>query len=230
MKGGVLVEIVEAIEARRSIRGFLSKPVPKSILREILQAACRSPSANNTQPWECAVLTGKALDSIRQANLTLLSSETPTEAEHPYSDWPRESVYRDRQVELAVRIFELMGITKEDKEKRLKWMERGYRYFDAPAAIILFIDRVLSEPGTLLDVGAFMQTLCLAALSRGLGTCIADQGLLAAAEIRKQAGIPESKQLIISIAIGYPDEGFPANRLETSRLLVDDFATWCGFD
>jgi nitroreductase len=224
------MEIVEAINARRSTRGFRSDPVPQLVLKEILEIAGRSPSANNTQPWECAVLTGDVLDRIRQANVDQLWSKDPSNTEHPYSDWPRESVYRNRQVELAIQIFQLMGIAKEDKEKRDQWMERGVRFFDAPAAIILFMDKALSEPGTLLDIGAYMQTLCLAALSRGLGTCIADQGLLSPATIKKCAGIPDSKRLIISISIGYPNDADRANRLETTRVPGDEFITWCGFE
>jgi nitroreductase len=41
----------EAARMRRSIRGFLDKPVPESIIREVLQDARYAPSNCNTQPW-----------------------------------------------------------------------------------------------------------------------------------------------------------------------------------
>lgn len=83
--------------------------------------------------------------------------------------------------------------------------ERGFRYFDAPAAIIILVDKSLTENGPLLDIGAVIQTICLAALNYGLGTCIEDQGVMYPEVLRELAGIPESKRIIISIAIGYPD-------------------------
>jgi len=144
--------------------------------------------------------------------------------------WPRDSVYRQRQVALAKQLFQLMEISKEDKEKKRQWMERGFRFFDAPAAIIIVIDRSISEKGPLLDIGSVMQSICLAALSRDLGTCIEDQGVMYPDVLRDSAGIPGSKQIVISIAIGYPDWDFPANTLKTAREPVDSITTWCGFE
>jgi nitroreductase len=141
-----------------------------------------------------------------------------------------QGVYRQRQVDLAVRIFKLMGIAREDKEKRAQWLERGFRFFDAPAAIILSVDNSAPELLALLDIGAFCQSICLAALEYGLGTCIEDQGTAFPDLLRRFTGIPQSKNIVISIAIGYPDWDFPANKLESDREHVDNFTTWCGFD
>ncbi|MBW1898960.1 MAG: nitroreductase family protein, partial [Deltaproteobacteria bacterium] len=132
--------------------------------------------------------------------------------------------------ELAKKLFKLMDIRREDKEKRTEWLERGFRFFDAPAAIILMTDRSLTENGPLLDVGAVMQNICLAALHFGLGTCIEDQGVLYPEVVREMAGIPESKRIVISIAIGYPDPDFPANKIITDRESADSLTTWVGFE
>ncbi len=40
----------ETARARRSVRGFLDKPVPLSIIREVLEDAQSAPSNCNTQP------------------------------------------------------------------------------------------------------------------------------------------------------------------------------------
>jgi hypothetical protein len=45
----------------------------------------------------------------------------------------------------------------------------------------------------------------------GLGTCIQDQGVMYPEVLRKLCNIPETKQIIIAIAIGYPNWDFPAN-------------------
>ena len=224
------MDILEAIKERKSIRSFKPDPVPKEILKEVLDVACRAPSGMNTQPWEFIVLAGDVLENIRRANVEKLNSGAVPSPEHLVIGWPPDSVYRQRQVELAIQIFKLMDIQREDKEKRAKWMERGFRFFDAPAAIILMTDRSLTEAGPLLDMGAVMQNICLSALNYGLGTCIEDQGGMYPDVLRKFADIPESKRIIICIAIGYPNWDFPANKLVSARVPVDSNTTWCGFD
>jgi len=222
--------MIDAMNRRQSIRGFKTEPVPKALLKEILETATRAPSALNSQPWEFAVITGSVLDQIRAANVAKLRSGTPMTPDHVAALWPRESVYRERQVELAKQIFRLMEISREDKEKRNAWQERGFRFFDAPVAIIAMADRVLSESGPLLDIGMVVENICLAAVAHGLGTCIEDQGIFYPEVIRELAGIPETKRLIIGIAMGYPDWNYPANQFKTPRAPVDQMTAWVGFD
>jgi len=223
------MDIVEAIKARKSIRKFKSDPVSKTVLTEILATACRAPSAMNSQPWEFVVLGGEILEKVKQANLAKLAAGEIPGSEHTVVGWQRDSAYWNRQVGLAKELFRLMDIGREDKEKRAQWTARGFRYFDAPAAIVIVSDKSLAEVAPLLDLGAVMQTICLAALNYGLGTCIEDQGVMYPSVLREIAGIPESKRIVISIAVGYPDWDFPANRIETTRELLENITTWLGF-
>jgi nitroreductase len=224
------MDVIEAVNKRKSVRGYKPDPVPKQVLEQILGLASRAPSAMNTQPWEFTLLTGEVLEDVRRSNVDLLRSGVPPNPEHVVTSWPKESIYRQRQVDLAKQLFQLMDIPREDKEKRAKWLERGFRYFDAPAAIILSTDRCLSESGPLLDIGAVIQTICLTALHFGLGTCIEDQGTMYPDVLRKHGHIPESKRIIAAVAIGYPDWDFPANKLESKREPIRNVTTWLGFD
>ena len=223
------MDIREAINERRSIRDFKDDEVPATILREILEIACRAPSAMNIQPWEFTVIAGELLDAIRFAIIEKLRAGEAPHSEHSVIGWPSKSVYRDRQVDLAKRLFKLMDIQREDADKRSQWIERGFRFFNAPSAIIVCVDRVLAEGTPVFDIGAVTQNICLAALHYGLGTCIEDQGVMYPEVLREFCHIPDSKQMIIGIAIGYPNWDFPANRLETPREPVDSITTWCGF-
>lgn len=224
------MDVIEAVKKRKSIRGYRPDPVPKQVLERILALASHAPSAMNTQPWEFAVLTGEVLENVRRSNVDLLNSGVPPNPEHVVVSWPKESIYRQRQVDLAKQLFQLMDIPREDKEKRAKWLERGFRYFDAPAVIVISADRCLSASGPLLDIGALIQTICLTAVHFGLGTCIEDQGVAYPEVLRKHARIPESKRIIAAIAIGYPDWDFPANKVESEREPVNNITTWLGFD
>ena len=223
------MDITEAIRSRKSIRGFKSDPVSREILEKILQTACRAPSTMNTQPWEFLVIAGEVLREIAGRNAKMLQAGIMIHPEHVITGWPEKSVYRERQVEVAKRIFKRMGIPRQDKSKRAAWMERGFRFFDAPAAIILLTDTALTDSGPLMDMGAVMQTICLAALDYGLGTCIEDQGVMYPENIRSVIKVPDTKRIIISIAIGYPDPDFPANKVESPREEIRNLTTWCGF-
>ncbi|MFZ5570652.1 MAG: nitroreductase [Thermodesulfobacteriota bacterium] len=224
------MELIEAIQTRSSVRGFSNRKVAKHVLNEILDIACRAPSAMNTQPWEFVVLGGEPLDRIRASLVEKLKRKDPMKPDHLVVGWPPESVYRQRQVELAKGLFKLMDIQREDQEKRSGWLERGFRFFDAPTAIVLLTDKSLTENGPLLDMGAVMQNICLAALDFGLGTCIEDQGVLYPEVVREIARIPESKRIIIAIAIGYPDPDFPANKNRSRREPATNLTSWVGFE
>ena len=184
----------------------------------------------NTQPWEFFVIAGDVLNNMRKVLVEKLNSGAAMKPDHLVVGWPQQSIYRDRQVGLAKQLFSLMEIQREDKVKRAWWLERGFRFFDAPAAIIIVTDKSLSESGPLVDIGAVTQSICLAALKYGLGTCIEDQGVLYPEVARELAGIPDSKRIMISIAMGYPDWDFPANKVVSAREPVDNITAWVGFD
>jgi len=63
------VDIVQAIQTRKSIRDFKPDPVSKTILKEILAAATRAPSAENSQPWEFTIVAGDVLDAVKRKNI-----------------------------------------------------------------------------------------------------------------------------------------------------------------
>lgn len=220
------MEIIEAIQQRRSIRAFTDRTVPPETIMEILDIACRAPSAMNTQPWEFVVVTGEKLEKLRRAVVEKLKSGAPMKPDHLVVSWPKESVYTKRQITLAKQLFQAMDIPRDDFEKRMSWLERGFRFFDAPAAIIITTDKMLGEAGPLLDLGAVMQNICLAALHFGLGTCIEDQGVLYPEVLREQTGISPDKRLIIAIVIGYPAPDFPANKVRSEREPAQALTTW----
>ena len=224
------MNIIEAIRTRKSIRDFTADPVPQHILKKIIQIATRAPSAENSQPWEFTIVAGDLLDTIRKANIEKLKSKSLPNPDLPSKGLPKDSVYRRRQIEIAKQLFGLMDIPRGDIEKRDRWMEIGFRFFNAPAAIVISMDRSLSYPRPIFDIGSATQNICLAALHYGLGTCIANQGITYPEVLHKFAKIPESKRIVISIAIGYPNWDFPANAVVSKREPIENISTWIGFE
>lgn len=221
------MELKDAIMKRRSIRGYRPDPVPREILREIIETSLRAPSAMNTQPWEITVITGKPLEELRNANMELLMSGTSPESDFGHQK-PFEGVHKERQRALGFALYDRMGIDREDKQKRTEWAMKGFRGFDAPALIVIYADESLDERLAASDMGGLIQTICLAACEKGLGTCINSQGIMFPKAVRKITGIPESKKLHLCISTGYPDENHPANGLVSDREPMDAVVTWVG--
>ena len=221
------MEINDAINARISIRGFKPDPVPRRTIAEILTLATRAPSGKNVQAWELAVLTGDVLDRIRGDNVAAFLAGDAERPDLPIA-YP-SGIYREREVEIAKAVLEVMGIRRGDDEQRLEWWQRGFRYFDAPVVLLVTCHRDVDILLAHHDIGALSQTFCLAALSYGLGTCIVRQGVLYPDVIRRHTGIPENRFIISAIALGYPDPDFPANRVRSSRVPLAEITTWYGF-
>tara|TARA_B100000446_G_scaffold164115_1_gene165580 strand:+ start:291 stop:989 length:699 start_codon:yes stop_codon:yes gene_type:complete len=218
------------VKARRSIRGYKKDPVPRSVLREIVEIAKGAPSSMNTQPWHMHIVTGEPLERIRKGNTENMMAGIPPKRDFPMKE-AYEGLHRQRQVDVAIQLFEAMGIARDDKEMRTDWVMRGFRQFDAPVSIVLTYDKYL-EPAAIsqFDLGAVAYGICLAAWERGLGTVINGQGIMQSAVVREHAGIPEDQNIMICIAMGYPDESFAANSVKSVRADSEDFVHYIGFD
>ena len=124
---------------------------------------------------------------------------------------------------------------------------RGYKRDPAPKAVIPeVIAMAMRSPSSLntqpwnfhvvggdigpFDCGAVSNALVNAAWSRGLGCAINSQGIMQSPVVREHAGIPEDQVIMICIAMGYPDDAFPANAAVSERKSVDDAVVFVGLE
>jgi nitroreductase len=220
----------EIAQDRRSIRGYKTDPIPRETLEEIIHIAKHAPSSMNTQPWHFHVLTGEPLERIRKGNTEKMMAGSSVDREiklnHGY-----EGPHRERQIEIAVQLFEAMGIARDDKERRMDWVMRGFRQFDAPVSIVITVDKALADDTIAhFDCGAATYGLVLAAWSKGIGSVINGQGIMQSSVVRENANIPEDQVIMTCVAMGYPDESFVANDVKSRRSPNDKVASFIGFD
>ncbi len=226
----VSLQYDEVVLGRRSIRGYKPDPVPRSVIEEVLRLATRAPSSMNTQPWHFFVLAGEPLDRIRAGNTERNLAGVPHSREFRTLG-PYVGVHRERQIEIAVQLFQAMGIERHDKEARQDWVLRGFRQFDAPVSIVVTYDRALEGSDIApFDAGAVTNALVNAAWSKGLGCVINSQGIMQSPVVREHAGIPDDQVIMICVAMGYPDDSFPANAVVSRRRAVAEVVTFVGFD
>lgn len=219
----------EVINGRKSIRGYKQEPVPKAVIREVMELAIRAPSSMNTQPWNFYAVTGDVLDKIRAGNVERNLAGVPDSREFR-SHGAYEGDHRARQIEVAVQLFTAMGIERHDKEKRTDWVLRGFRQFDAPVSIVITYDRSIHGNDIApFDCGGVVNALVNAAWSRGLGCVINSQGIMQSPVVREHAHIPDDQVIMICVAMGYPDDSFPANAVVSRRKSVDEAVSFVGF-
>lgn len=223
------MELIEAIKNRKSIRGYLPKPVPKDTLTQILEVATCAPSNDNAQPWGFYVLGGKPLDDLRKAVEEQFIAGTA-----PNMDFPApvfKEIYRDRQIELAKTLYELMSIAREDKDKKQNWIRKMARFFDAPNVIVITLEDLGEQKSDyyfMFSIGMLTQNIALLAQNFGLGTCVNLVALLFPSVIKKQLGMPQSKKIAAAVTIGYPDWDYPANKLRSKREPLANITSWHG--
>jgi nitroreductase len=223
------VEFKDVVMGRRSIRGYQQKPVPKALIREVLEMAIRAPTSLNTQPWNFYVVTGEVLDRIREGNVERNLAGVPDSREFRMGPG-YEGVHRERQIGIAIQLFEAMGIERHDKEKRMDWVLRGFRQFDAPVSIVVTYDKSIQGSDIApFDCGGVVNCLVNAAWSKGLGCVINSQGIMQSPVVREHAGIPDDQVIQTCVAMGWPDDSFPANAVVSTRKSVDEAATFVGF-
>jgi nitroreductase len=103
--------------------------------------------------------------------------------------------------------------------------QRNFRFFDAPVGLMFTIDRVLGR-GSLLDYGMFLQTIMIAARSRGLHTCPQAAWNGFAKIILPHIGAGANEMLVCGMSVGYADESALVNTFDTPRVPVDAFTHW----
>ena len=138
--------------------------------------------------------------------------------------WPER--LRKRSVGVAKSIFESLSIARQDKVGRRQYYADMYNLFGAQCLILICLDRSLSVEFAMLDMGLIMQTICLLAHERGLGTCILANSSRYPRLLRQLIPIPEEEIIVIGMALGYPDWESPVNHFERQRMALDEIAIW----
>lgn len=220
------MDIIEAINSRYSVRAFKPDPVPRHVLEELLTVSQRAPSWANTQTWEFAVAGGKVMQELRETMAARAFAQDERGPDVPRPAW--HSPYLERRRANGIRLYEALGIRKDDVERQLSWFVDMYRFFDAPCAIFIYTERDISV-WAMMNVGLVAQTISLAALHYGLGSIMLAAGASYPGIARRVLAMPESKQLVIAIAIGYPDPDAAANKFRAEREPLNQVCTWHGF-
>lgn len=220
----------EAINSRKSVRAFLSTPVDRATVEELLQLASRSASGSNIQPWRVRVIAGEARAGLTRAILDAVASDgfEPYQREWNYYPQRWREPFLGRRRKIGWDMYNLLGVAKGDFEGTQAARLRNYDFFGAPVGMIFTLDEDL-EIGSWLDLGIYLGALMIAARGRGLHTC--PQAAFADFHrvIRPLLGIDENEIVICGMALGHIDPDAPVNALTTERAPLGDIASFDGW-
>lgn len=220
-------EAVEhAIASRRAARAFLPDPVDPALVRRLLELAAQAPSGTNMQPWKVRVLGPQSRARLEAALIAALDSpDLPAAEEYRYYPERFREPYLSRRRKVGWDLYGLLGVAKGDGAGMKRQTAANLRFFGAPVALMVTIDRDL-EIGSWLDLGMFVQTLLIAAQGHGLASC--PQAIFARFHpvVRRELAIPEEEVIVCGVAIGRADPQAPANRLVPEREPVEAFTRW----
>ena len=218
------MNVYEAMRSRRSVRGFLDRPVPAAVLTRVISAAVRAPSGGNLQPWRLYLLSGSRLEDLKsrvRRRIAAGDSGDPL----PVQPYPANLpvIYAQRLADVGERRYGGAGIARGDKEGRARIRARNWECFGAPAALFCYLDEHMLPPQW-MDAGIFLQSVMLLLRAEGLDSC----PQIAWAEYHRTVAEvikpPEGHVLACGMSIGYADPQEP--QPPTPRAPLSELVTF----
>ncbi|MCY8235460.1 nitroreductase [Priestia endophytica] len=215
----------EVVRSRQSIRQFLSTPVEKEVLREILQDAQYTPSNCNTQPWDVHIVSGEKKEELSKALINAFEKEQFS-PDFTFDNNDFYDRYAERQKEQGKTYYEAFGIAREDQEGRHKGVLRNFEFFNAPHAAFLFMPSFGDNVRVASDIGMYGQSFLLALEARGIGGIPQTALGFFADTVRQLLGVSDDMKLLFGISFGYPDKEAKANSFRMGRDPIDSNVTF----
>ncbi|MFT4799731.1 MAG: nitroreductase [Candidatus Azotimanducaceae bacterium] len=215
------MQVSDAVKQRSSIRAFTEKAVSTEQLQDLITQAARAPSGGNVQPWRIYLLNGDAMARFKSYSKTSTAPESPA-----YDIYPAglTEPYRSSRFKVGEDMYALLGISREDRGKRIARLMENYQFFGAPAGFFCFVDRQMGPPQW-SDLGMYLQTFMLLAEEAGLATCAQEAWAARPETVDGFIKPPEELMLFCGMAIGYKDDTAAVNKLVSDRAEFNDFAT-----
>ncbi len=212
--------LLETIAARRSVRGFLGREVPRETLERIFAIAQQAPSNCNVQPWKVYVASGELKDRLRKQMRDNMVQGVEPNPDYEYrGDFTGE--YRARQVECAVALYSRMGVGRHDREGRMRAALRNFEFFDAPHIAFIGMDPAFGTT-VAVDVGMYAQTLMLTMVAFGIHSCAMGSMRNFPDLVRDAFAIEDGTKILFGISFGYEDPAVPANATRTTRAPISE--------
>lgn len=195
--------MISAIYDRRSIRKFLSAPIPQNDIVDIIQSGIKAPSSKNRQPWKYIVVQGNKKEEMLSVFRKGIDREENKSALLPLSKQHIAAAKHTVDImEEAPVIFFVINLLGKNIPSELTPEEHIY------------------EICNIQSISASIQNMLLAATEKGIGSLWICDIFFAYPELCEW--LNSEGQLMAAIAFGYPNE-FPSER---PRKKLEDIVEW----
>jgi len=220
------MDVANALTKRHAVRAFRSEPIPRHVIADILESARWTPSGGNLQPWHVDILSGRALSHLVE-EIQQRFDECPDGEERDHHFYPSElpAVYRTRRRTVGHRLYDLIGVVRDDEVGKRDQVRRNLAFFGAPVGLI-FTTMRNAEPLQFVDIGMFLQSILLRVEEHGLGAC--PQGIFSMypRTIARILELPAKRMVVCGMALGYADENAAINQRFSERAPLEEFAVF----
>lgn len=221
--------VLEAINNRSSKRAYLPKSVPKETLTAILSAAAQTPSGANMQPWTVYAISNKeVLKNVGDAIIEKMNEGVEHDQFIQYYPVNWVNPYKKRRVVTGAGLYKLMEVDRKDNDTRIKMWHDNFRWFGAQTVVFVCTDKANIEgaAGALIDCGAYMQSIMLAAQEFGVESCPQGSTTEFGKVVARTLDLPENLALLYSVVLGYEDKTEKINSYQPSRVSLEDTVTF----
>ncbi|MFA6609379.1 MAG: nitroreductase, partial [Candidatus Omnitrophota bacterium] len=167
-------KVIENIAARRSVRYYDSKPIPKDTLQAIIDAGNMAPTGCNAQGWRFVVITDETFRK-RMADLALPK----------YKDWMKRS-----------------GESIKELREEIDAVASDPVYYDAPAVLFVIGQGMTADLDSPMVCQNMM--LAARSLGIGSCWVFFGQMILDDAQIRSSLELKQGEKVYGPILLGYP--------------------------
>ncbi len=221
--------VLEALQNRSSIRAYSDKKIPKETLEKILTAAAMTPSGANMQPWITYAITNEeTLSSVGSAIMAKMDEGVEHDQFIQYYPVKWTNPYKKRRIVTGAGLYKLMEVDRKDNETRIQMWKDNFRWFGASTVLFVFTDKanIDGSQGALIDCGAYMQSLMLAAQEFSIDSCPQGSTTEFGKVVARTLETPDNLALLYSVVLGYADKDAKINTYQPKRVSIEESVTF----
>jgi len=203
----MLMELIDVIKSRRSIRKFKQEPVPDAYITELLEAARLAPSGSNLQPTRYVVVKSEGAKAKLQECTLMPVTKFPVIIVCCIDSQASATAKERREELISVGAFKDLPV---DFLNKFEQYQRNRT-----------IDEATAKASGWLNAAIAIDHITLRATDLGLGSCWI--GLIDRQKTKKILEIDDRYDVVAWLAIGFPDQCPPSRpRLPIDKILLKE--------
>jgi nitroreductase len=183
------LDVIRAIETRRSIGRVKQAPVPRELIERILESGVHAPNHKITEPWRFHVFSGKGRGELARVRAEIARLQAEAEGESEEMAAGRISRERKKAFRAPV-VIAVISVAGRDEVETLE------NYAACAAAV---------------------QNMQLTAHALGLAAMWRTGPIVYHQEMRRFFGLKENDRIVAHVYLGYPDMGVRPRRRDPAN-------------